>query len=131
MALGYMNEFLFNPINQIGEKGLMEGNLFNPFFVAAKRWGSNYHTLIYTGPRFEYHFDPSGWHFEYEMHLNFHYMVPGTGNFLGLEYNQYFTGDDYSGVLRPQARVDINEHLLLGIVCRSYSIKSSKKTITL
>lgn len=116
LALGYINEILFNPIDQIEQDGLVTGNLFNPFFVGGKRWGDHWHTLIYTGPRFEYHFDPAGWYFEYEMHLNFHYMVPGTGNFLGLEYNQYFDGDDYSGVLRPQARVDINEHLLLGIV---------------
>lgn len=116
MALGYINEFLFYPINQMEQKGLFEGNLFNPFLIAAKRWGDHFHSLIYTGPRFEYHFEPSDWEFEYELHLNFHYMVPGTGNFIGVEYNQYFGGDQYSGVLRPQARVDINEHLLLGFV---------------
>ena len=43
-------------------------------------------------------------------------MVPGTGNFIGVEYNQYFGGEEYSGVLRPQARLDINDHLLLGFV---------------
>jgi len=116
LAIGYINELLFFPINEIEHEGVFEGNLFNPFFVAAKRWGDHWHTLIYTGPRFEHHFKSSDWQSEYEMHLNFHYMVPGTGNFVGLEYNQYFDGDDYSGVLRPQARVDINEHLLLGIV---------------
>jgi hypothetical protein len=116
MAFGYLNELLLHPFNQIESEGLFEGNLFNPFFVAAKRWGDHWHTLIYTGPQFEYHFSPSGWEFAYEMHLNFHYMVPGTGNFIGLEYNQYFFGEEYSGVLRPQARIDINEHLLLGVV---------------
>lgn len=116
LALGYINELLFHPFNQMGDNGLVEGNLFNPFLVAAKRWGDYYHTLIYTGPRFEYLIEPGDWHFEYEMHLNFHYMIPGTGNFVGLEYNQYFGGDIYHGVLRPQIRLDINEQLLLGIV---------------
>ncbi|MCG8308046.1 MAG: phosphoribosylformylglycinamidine synthase [Cytophagales bacterium] len=116
MALGYINELLFYPLKQVEDQGLFEGNLFNPFLVAAKRWGDHWHSLIYTGPRLEYHFKPGDWEFEYEMHLNFHYMVPGTGNFLGVEYNQYFFGEQYSGVFRPQARVDINEHLLLGIV---------------
>ena len=116
LALGYINELLFYPINQIGDRGLVEGNLFNPFFIGAKRWGDYFHTLIYTGPRLEYLFEPSEWHFEYEMHLNFHYMIPGTGNFVGLEYNQYFGGVEYHGVLRPQIRLDINENLLLGIV---------------
>lgn len=116
LALGYINELLFHPFDQMGDNGLVEGNLFNPFFVGAKRWGDYYHTLIYTGPRLEYLFEPSEWHFEYEMHLNFHYMIPGTGNFVGLEYNQYFGGEKYHGVLRPQIRLDINEHLLLGIV---------------
>lgn len=116
LAVGYINEILFRSFNQIGDKGLIEGNLFNPFFVGAKRWGSNVHTLIYTGPRFEYHYSPSAWSFEYEMHLNFHYMVPGTGNFVGMEINQYFNADYYNITLRPQARVDINENLLIGIV---------------
>jgi hypothetical protein len=116
LALGYINEILFHSFNSIGEKGLVEGNLFNPFFVGAKRWGSHMHTLIYTGPRFEYHYSPSDWSFEYEMHLNFHYMVPGTGNFVGMEINQYFNADYYNITLRPQARVDINENILIGIV---------------
>jgi len=116
LALGYINELLLHSIPDIGSKGLFEGNLFNPFLVAAKRWGDHFHTLIYTGPRFEYYFSPADWAFEYEMHFNFHYMVPGTGNFLGVEYNQYFANDGYRGVLRPQARVDVNDQLLLGIV---------------
>lgn len=116
LALGYINEILFHSFSTIGEKGLVEGNLFNPFFVGAKRWGDHIHSLIYTGPRFEYHYSPSNWSFEYEMHLNFHYMVPGTGNFVGMEINQSFNSDFYNITLRPQARVDINENLLIGIV---------------
>ncbi len=40
-------------------------------------------------------------------------MVPGTGNFIGMEINQYFNSDYYNITLMPQARVDINEFLLI------------------
>ena len=92
---------------------MQTGKLFDPFCVGAKRWGDHIHTLIYTEPRFEYHYSPSDWSFEYEMHFNFHYMVPGTGNFIGMEINQYFNSDYYNITLMPQARVDINEFLLI------------------
>ena len=59
LAFGYINEILFHSFNNIGKKGLVEGNLFNPFYVGAKRWGNHVHSLIYTGPRFEYHYSPS------------------------------------------------------------------------
>ena len=116
LALGYINEVVFYSFEEIASDGLFEGNLFNPFFVGAKRFGNNFHTLIYTGPRIEYFFDTNKTKAEGECHLNFHYMVKGTGNFIGVEYNQYFGSGFYSGVLRPQMRVDINENLLVGIL---------------
>lgn len=115
LAMGYLNELLVTPFNEnLGP--LFEGNLFNPIFIGAKRLGANWHTLLYTGPRFEYLFESKSWHNEYEMHLNFHYMVPGTSNFAGLEINQFFDKDQYDITLRPQLRVDINENLLIGMV---------------
>lgn len=115
LAAGYLNELLVTPFNE-GLNPLFEGNLFNPIFIGAKRLGTHWHSLIYTGPRFEYIFDSKSWHNEYEMHLNFHYMVPGTSNFAGLEINQFFNNDYYNITLRPQLRVDINENLLMGMV---------------
>ena len=45
-ALGYLHEFEFTSFKQYGREDLYKGNVFNPFAVAAKRWGDNFHTLM-------------------------------------------------------------------------------------
>jgi hypothetical protein len=40
MALGYLHEFELAAFQNYGRERLYEGNIFNPFFVAAKRWGA-------------------------------------------------------------------------------------------
>tara|TARA_R110002049_G_scaffold162939_1_gene328732 strand:- start:745 stop:1620 length:876 start_codon:yes stop_codon:yes gene_type:complete len=116
LAFGYINEMVFTELRNFG-KPLFEGNVYNPFFVAAKRWGGNYHTLIYTGPSFYHEFETKLWEFSYEWHTNFHYMIPGTRNFIGLEVNKYLRDDqDFDMTLRPQIRVAIADNFLIGLV---------------
>ena len=115
MAIGYINELVFSDLNDFGNP-LFTGNLFNPFLVVAKRWGSNFHTLIYTGPQFELNFEDQSWHNQYEFHTNLHYMVPGTRNFLGVEFNKYFQPHDFDMTIRPQMRLEITEEVMIGIV---------------
>lgn len=115
LALGYIHEFEFVDLNKFGQNGLFKGNIYNPFFVAAKRWGRNYHTLIYTGPRIEKEFDLRR-NFTYEFHTNFHYMITGTRNFVGLEVNKEIHNGKLETVLRPQMRVGLAENLMIGIV---------------
>ncbi|MFD2202973.1 HAEPLYID family protein [Shivajiella indica] len=115
LALGYIHEFEFVDINKIGQGSPFKGNIFNPFFVAAKRWGTNYHTLIYTGPRIEKEFSMNP-KFTYEIHTNFHYMITGTRNFIGLEINKEIYKGKLEAVLRPQMRVGLAENLMVGIV---------------
>ena len=116
LALGYIHEFEFSSFKRFGQP-LIKGQLFNPFFIAAKRWGSNFHTLIYTGPRFDHLWGEfNNAHFEYELHSNFHYMIPGTRNFIGLEVNKYFSNTESNITLRPQMRVSVAENFLIGIV---------------
>mgnify|MGYP001394345443 FL=1 len=43
MALGYINEFELSTFNDFGNP-FISGNVYNPFFVIAKRWGNNFHT---------------------------------------------------------------------------------------
>lgn len=52
MALGYLHEHELTGFNNYGKKNIYEGDVFNPFFIVAKRWGMNYHTLVYAGPLF-------------------------------------------------------------------------------
>ena len=115
MAIGYIHEFELTDLNRLGKEQSFKGNLFNPFLVAAKRWGSNYHTLIYTGPSVEKGFGQQA-EWSYQINWNFHYMVTGTRNFIGLEVNQDIQGGEVYSTLRPQMRLGLAENLMIGIV---------------
>lgn len=115
LALGYIHEFEFVDLNRLGQSELFKGNIYNPFFIAAKRWGFNYHSLIYTGPRLVKEFDMRR-EFSYEIHTNFHYMITGTRNFIGIEFNKEIHNGKLEAVMRPQMRVGLAENLMVGIV---------------
>lgn len=115
LALGYIHEFELSSFDRFGDP-LFRGNIYNPFLVAAKRWGSNWHTLVYTGPRIEQTYTGNKWDTRYEVNSNLHYMVPGTRNFIGLEFNKQFRPGDMDGTLRPQMRVSLADNFLVGIV---------------
>ena len=110
LALGYIHEFEFVDLNKMGQGELFKGNIFNPFFIAAKRWGRNYHTLIYTGPKIEKQFGQNNPDITYEINSNFHYMIAGTRNFIGVEVNQGIYQGKLETVLRPQMRVGLAEN---------------------
>lgn len=116
LALGYINEFLFSDLNVIQQSPVFQGNLYNPFLIAAKRWGNNFHTLIYAGPHIEQSFRHNHVHINHHVNTNFHYMIPGTRNFIGIEINQVFEKNEVNTVLRPQMRVGLADNLLIGIV---------------
>lgn len=115
LALGYIHEFELVDLNKLGREKSFQGNIFNPFLVAAKRWGNNYHTLLYTGPRIEKLFVEKAETY-YQINSNFHYMITGTRNFIGVEINQEIHRGNLSTVLRPQIRVGLAENLMVGIV---------------
>lgn len=115
LALGYINELEFSSFGNFGSP-LFKGNIYNPFFVAAKRWGNNYHTLIYTGPQIEQHFKKGSWNTHYDFNTNFHYMISGTRNFIGLELNKSFYKNDFDMTIRPQMRLAIADNFMIGIV---------------
>lgn len=116
MALGYIHEFELTEFSRYGKDRFIEGNVYNPFFVAAKRWGNNFHTLLYTGPAFIHHFKDNSMHTSWQINSNFHYMISGTRNFIGLEFNKTLEHGDFDMTIRPQMRVGIAEDLLIGIV---------------
>ncbi|MFT2008728.1 HAEPLYID family protein [Pontibacter sp. 13R65] len=116
MALGQITEFELADLDRIGKEDLFSGLLFNPFLVVAKRWGGHFHSLIYTGPRLRRHFGHSGIATDYEVNTSLHYMIPGSRNFVGVEFNKDFMEDQFKMVIRPQMRLVIHESLMLGIV---------------
>jgi hypothetical protein len=116
LAIGGITELEFTDLDRIKAGPVFKGVLYNPFFVAAKRWGEHFHSLIYTGPRITRHFGQSGSDFAYDVNTNFHYMIPGTKNFVGIEFNKRFEDGDFDMTIRPQMRLVINEGLMVGIV---------------
>lgn len=115
MAIGYIHEFLFSDLKQFGNT-FINGHLFNPFFVVAKRWGNNFLTLLYTGPVVEQLKGMDKPAFSFEINSNIHYMIKGTRNFIGLEVNKQVIDQRMFATLRPQMRLGISEHFLIGIV---------------
>lgn len=115
MAMGYLNEFQLTAFDSFA-KPLFKGNAYNPFLVVAKRWGGYFHSLIYTGPIFERNYNTGEWESAYEINTSFHYMIPGTINFIGVEFNKALEHGDFDMTIRPQMRLDISESMLIGIV---------------
>lgn len=111
MAVGYINELMF--YNESTMETGLSGNLFNPFAVAAKRFGNNWHTLVYTGPKIKLMNEEV--HSSYKINTNVHYMIPGTRNFVGLEINKAYD-NRWAATLRPQMRLGISDNLLVGII---------------
>lgn len=115
-ALGYLNEIKFTDLNKISTGPLFKGNLFNPFFVAAKRIGANFHSLIYTGLQVFKPFRGGALETGYDLNTSFHYMIPSSRNFVGVEINKQWEGNGFDMTIRPQLRLAISDNLLLGIV---------------
>ncbi|MFN4286797.1 MAG: HAEPLYID family protein [Lacibacter sp.] len=116
LAVGYLHEFELEEFRNYGKKNLYIGNLYNPFFIAAKRWGNNYHTLIYAGPQILSYFSKPYTITTWQVNTNLHYMIPGTRNFIGVEINKEWASSGFNAVLRPQMRVGLADNLLVGIV---------------
>lgn len=115
MAIGYINEFELSDFRNFGSP-FIKGNIYNPFFIVAKRWGNNFHSLIYTGPMIEQNFSTNKIHTTYDINTSFHYMISGTRNFIGIEFNKTIGSDDFDMTIRPQMRVGVADNLLIGIV---------------
>ncbi len=116
MALGYIQEFELTDFKNYSKHKLYTGNVYNPFFVAAKRWGNNFHTLLYTGPVISKHLNHAGTTVNWQVNSNFHYMISGTRNFIGVEFNKEIENGQFDMTIRPQMRVAVADNFLVGIV---------------
>lgn len=114
-ALGYLHEVLLTDSWTLLRRRPVDGHLFNPFVVTARRWGTNWHTMLYAGPRLVRRRDGRWEAPVTEANWSTHYMIPGTRNFAGLEVNQSIARGRNDFVFRPQLRLAINDHMLLGI----------------
>lgn len=115
IALGYINELVLSDFRNFGQP-LIKGNVYNPFLVVAKRWGNNFHSLVYTGPMIEQDYLSKKIHMTYDINTSLHYMISGTRNFVGIEFNKTLKAGDFDMTMRPQMRLGIADNLLIGIV---------------
>ncbi|WP_031529827.1 HAEPLYID family protein [Dyadobacter crusticola] len=116
MAVGYLHELELPAFAQYGQARMLKGNVYSPFFVAAKRWGGNLHSLVYTGPILHHDFATRQLESEFQINTSFHYMIPSTRNFIGVEFNKQTYAGEFDMTIRPQMRVSVADNLLVGIV---------------
>jgi hypothetical protein len=116
LAVGYLHELTLRPFRDYGKSGIHDGHVLNPFFVAAKNWRNNWHTLLYAGPHLLKEKGRKGLHTSWQINSNLHYLIPGSRNFIGLEVNKELEEGNLSMTFRPQLRLSITENMLIGIV---------------
>jgi len=116
LAVGYTQIFEFDRPQNIRKTGLIAGTVYNPFFVAAKRWGSNLHTVLYAYPLVDRDFYEDSTEVNWEVNTSFLYTIPQTKHFVGVEFNQEFVRGRYEITGRPQVKVKLNHHLAAGFV---------------
>lgn len=114
IATGGIYELRFHSFKSIQDNlGLIKGNSINPFLIVAKRWGRNFHSMIYMGPEFYKDFETHQHESAYLLNVSMHYMI--EKHFLGIEMNQEFKDDNVITVLRPQAKIQLSQKLGVGI----------------
>lgn len=105
LAVGYTQIFNF-------VKG---GTAFNPFFIAAKNWHYNWHALIYTGPEVDYLYAASEVDMKWQVNTSFHYTMPQSDHFIGVEVNQEISSEGFQTTLHPQIKLSLSNKLAVGM----------------
>ncbi|GAB3224706.1 phosphoribosylformylglycinamidine synthase [Algoriphagus aestuariicola] len=116
LALGYTQILELTDFNDYGETNLISGTVFNPFFVAAKRWGENFHTVVYTYPMIERSFGENTTEVAWGINTSLLYSIPTTSHFVGVELNKEIDQGHFAMTIRPQAKIRVNERLAVGMV---------------
>lgn len=116
LALGYTQVFDFTDFKSYDDSQFVTGLVYSPFFVAAKRWGNNFHTLLLTGPLFRHDFHTDFTDVDWQINLSFFYSIPNSSHFVGIEFNKQLENGHLDMVMRPQAKLQINHDLAIGFV---------------
>jgi hypothetical protein len=116
MAAGAIYEMELHSFKTMsGSKKVLKGNDFNPFLIVAKRWGKQFHSLLYTGPVFHNGFDDHQSLVTLQTNVSVHYQLPHTGHLLGVEVNQEWNREAMKTVIRPQLKLKLNAGFALGV----------------
>lgn len=116
MAGGYMHEFRTHSFYSMNKgRGMLKGNSVSPFFIVAKKWGNRVHTMLYTGPEWEFTPKESAYALYGKFNASMHYVLH-SGNFVGLEVNDEFSASSHQVVVRPQMKLVLNSKMALGFL---------------
>ena len=116
LAMGYTHVFAFTDFESYDSAKFITGMQYSPFFIAAKRWGENFHTLILTGPILKHRFQTDFTDVDWQFNASFHYGLPNSSHFIGVEFNDELVHDKFKVTMRPQAKLQLTDDLALGIV---------------
>lgn len=116
LALGYAQSVELADFKDYGRSSFFTNIVYNPFFVSAKRWGENFHTLLYTGPLVEHSLATSNLMAYWQINTSALYTIPHTRHFVGVELNQEVHHATVKTVVRPQVKIKLNPKLALGMV---------------
>lgn len=109
MAIGYIFETLSGGFNIFR----YTGSVHNPFFILAKKFGDQFHTLVYTGPLLE--FNKEGKRSTGAVvNANVHYVLRNSKHFAGIEVNKKIT-DDLEMMIRPQLKLALSRETAIGL----------------
>lgn len=116
LAVGYTQIVEFTDFKNYGKTNFFTGTVYNPFFVAAKRWGNNFHSLVYVSPLLENDFTTNKLAVNWQVNTSFHYVIPQTKHFIGVELNKEINNGKFEMTVRQQVKIKFNQKLALGIV---------------
>lgn len=115
------------PFENYDDSPLITGLQYSPFIVAAKRWGANFHTLIFAGPIFKHEFNTEYTDVDWQFNTSFDYQIPNSPHFVGIEFNKELVDGKFEMVMRPQGKIQINKALAIGLVAGFPITKSEDK----
>ncbi|REC55099.1 phosphoribosylformylglycinamidine synthase [Chryseobacterium piscium] len=116
MALGYTQVIEFTDFKNYGKGKFITGLVYSPFFVAAKKWGSHIHTLVYTYPMIQHELGENQTPVDWQINTSVMYSLPNSGHFIGVEVNKEISHGKMSVTLRPQVKIKLDSHFAVGIV---------------
>lgn len=116
MAAGYTQLFELPEFVRMSKNNFVSELVYNPFLIVAKRWGSQFHSMLYFSPQIKHEL---GHQLSYNWQLNgsVHYALPQGKFNIGLELNLAWNKEDVFQIsLRPQMKMQVTNNLAIGFV---------------
>lgn len=126
LAVGYTQAFGCNVVLRHRKGYFLSGIDHNPFFIAAKRWQNNIHTLLYAGPLISCYPDHAGVKLTWQFNYSVHYAIHSTAHLAGVEINGQSGAGTSALTIRPQVKLKVADRLAIGLVT-GFPLKKEKE----